>query len=561
MFDFSFFSDKPVHIRLSDGTVPGDGDFQIIKTGDNGKLRVSVKNVSGKPVCIKEIALCAGHADIPVDTEFYGEGYHMLSQYRGNMKTVQVIGMYGNDKDFFHLPDNPHDKDLHITYYLLDLEWKNQPPEQNPPPGINPLPGNCTQSATPHTLLAFTSCYKFLGKFRFGVNCLEAVMDTEDLSLYPGQSWDMEELAVFTGADPHELYDALAAAINQNHPPMISAKIPTGWCSYYCVGSMSPQEIYKNAGAMAERIPELEMIQIDAGLNPCDGDWLTWRFDDDLKTACEKVRAKGVAAGGYCSPFLVDFKSKLFAEHRDWLIQDEEGNPTNRRSHKKDWCILDGTHPQARAFLKKIMRYMHDECGLRYFKLDFLAYGALPAGKHYDETKTSVEAFRMGMAAMLEEIAHDSFVLACNAPFWPCLGLAHANRSTNDIFRDWKHVGGNALEQFYRNWQHRKLWINDPDCILLEKLELVRMKNGAPSPRPSLLSDDEFEFHKAFAVASGGMILSGDLLYEISDRNIDTLKKMMSVMGEAAAFDSTLFEIGRFKTKNLICLFNWQDTG
>jgi len=30
-------------------------------------------------------------------------------------------------------------------------------------------------------------------------------------------------------------------------------------------------------------------------------------------------------------------------------------------------------------------------------------------------------------------------------------------------------------------------------------------------------------------------------------------------MGEAAVFDSTEFEVGRFGSKDLICLFNWQD--
>lgn len=203
---------------------------------------------------------------------------------------------------------------------------------------------------------------------------------------------------------------------------------------------------------------------------------------------------------------------------------------------------------------------MHDCCGLRYFKLDFLSYGALPAGVHYDNGKTSVEAFRMAMTAMIEEIADDSFILACNAPFWPCLGLAHANRTTNDIFRDWKHVRGNALEQFYRNWQHRKLWINDPDCVLLDKLDIVRLKDNAPVVRPCTLTIDEFEFHKAFIIACGGMVLSGDLLYEISGKNIDVLKKMMNAAGEAAVFDSRKFEIGRFRTKNLVCLFNWDDS-
>jgi alpha-galactosidase len=537
MFNGFINSGTPVSIRLTDGSSPKTGDFEIKHNWTGEKLHVSIKNISKNPVRIKEIALRAGEAGIPAETEFYAEGYHMLSQYRGNMREMQIVGGYGTDKSFFYLPDNPYDKDNKIVYYLLELT----------------LNGECA-------LLAFTSCHKFLGKFRFKENYLEIIMDTEDLNLFPGQVWDMEEFAVFTGKKLSVLYDKLAQEINRNHPPLVSSRIPTGWCSYYCVGSLKPQELYKNAQAMAKRIPELEMIQIDAGLFTHDGDWLDWQYEDSLADACKKVRAAGVDAGGYCSPFLVDFKSKVFAEHPDWLVKDEEGNPTNRLSHKKDWCILDGTHPEARSYLKKIVRYYHDECDLRYFKLDFLSYGALPAGKRYDETKTSIEAYRMGMTAILEEIAEDSFILACNAPFWPTLGLAHGNRTTNDIFRDWKRVGMNALEQFYRNWQHQKLWINDPDCIVLEKLEIIRYRNGVPDPRPCTLTDDEFEFHKAFAIACGGMILSGDLLYEISDKNIEVLKKMINNMGEAAVFDSSKFEIGRFKTKNLICLFNWDDT-
>ncbi|MCL2879475.1 MAG: alpha-galactosidase [Treponema sp.] len=539
MLNASFFYDKAVQIRLTDGSQANAADFNIVNKWNGEKLRVSIKNISGTPSRIREIVLFAGRAEIPAETEFYGEGYHMLAQYRGNMNETEVIGAYGSDREFFHLPDNPYDGDLNIVYYLLRLTLGGA-----------------------HSLLAFASCNKFLGKFRFKQNYLEIVMDTENLILNPGQSWEMEELAVFSGSNCADLFDKLAAAINQNHPPLkpVTKEIPTGWCSYYCVGRMEPSELYKNAEAMAERIPELEMIQIDAGLNTCDGDWMDWRFDDDLSVACRKVREAGVKAGGYCSPFIVDFQSKLFVEHRDWLVRDEDGNPTNRLCHKKDWCILDGTHPGARSYLKKIMRYMHDDCGLRYFKLDFLSYGALPAGRRYDETKTSVEAFRMGMIAMLEEIADDSFVLACNAPFWPCLGLAHANRTTNDIFRDWKHAGGNALEQFYRNWMHQKLWINDPDCVVLEKLDIIRLRDGLPSKRPCTLTDDEFDFHKAFIIACGGMVLSGDLLYEISQQNINILKKMMGAMGEAAVFDSDKFNIGRFKKKNLICLFNWDDS-
>ena len=533
----------PLEIRLTNGQPAASGDFAITKTysAKGDRLRVNIKNISAKPQRIKEIAVIAGQAPIPPDTKYYGEGYHMLCQYRGDMQSTEIIGAYGSDKKFFHLADNPHDKDLQLTYYLLEL----------------------TYAKGGHTLLAFASCHKFLGKFRFGTNYVEAVMDAEDLLLQPGQAWDMEELAAFTGSHSPTLYDLLANAINQNHPPMKyheAGKIPVGWCSYYCVGVFSPEAIYQNAEAMAARIPELEMIQIDAGLQAKNGDWSGWKFDDDLAAACKKVREKGVIAGGYYSPFIVDKDSNLAKNHPDWLVKDEEGNPTNRRCYKKDWFILDGSHPEARQNLKKLIRYMYDECGLRYFKLDFLSYGALPAGRRYDETITSIEAYRMGMKAMLEEVGDDSFVLACNAPFWPTLGLAHGNRSTNDIFRAWKQVRGNALEQFYRNWQHQKLWVNDPDVIVLEKLDITRRDTaGGQVMRPSILTDAEFEFHKAFAIACGGMILSGDLLHEISDANIEVLKKMVNAMGEAAVFDSTEFEVGRFNTKGLICLFNWQD--
>ena len=545
MLQSSDFHNIPVEVRLVDGRILGAADLAITKiynaTGD--KLRVTIKNTSAEPVEVAEIALIPGQAPIPKETKYYGEGYHMLCQYRGDMENTEIIGNFGSDKKFFSFPDSPHDKGLNIVYGLLTL----------------------TFGEGGHTLFAFASCHKFLGKFRFGTNYVEAVMDAEGLVLQPGQAWDMEELVVFSGEKSAPLYDQLAAAINANHPPMAyheEGKIPTGWCSYYCVGQFDPEAIYQNARDMAERIPELEMIQIDAGMTRPNGDWQNWQWPDDMAAACEKVRAAGVTPGGYYSPFIVEDTSDVAKNHPEWLVHGEDGKPTNALSYKKSWYILDGSHPGARENLRKLIRYYYDECQFRYFKLDFLSYGALPAGKRYDQTKTSVEAYRMGMKAMLEEVGPDSFVLACNAPFWPTLGLAHGNRSTNDIFRAWKQVRGNALEQFYRNWQHQKLWINDPDVVVLERLDITRTgKDGAPSLRPCTLTDPEFEFHKAFAVASGGMILSGDLIGQLSDENIKVLKKMKTFMGEAATFDSDAFEIGRFKTKNLICVFNWDDEG
>lgn len=520
-----------VHVRLTDNK---DATcIAVTKCLTGNRLRVTLKNTGTEPVKIREVALFADTLPLPEPVKFYGEGYHMLSQYRGTSDSIEVIGSYGDDKTFFNLPDNPYDKDLFILYYLMEFQYGDR-----------------------YDLLAFTSCESFLGKFRFRHDYLEIIQDTENISLMPGCTWNLEELSLFSGTDGKTLYHQLASTINSNHPPMKFGSIPTGWCSYYCMGAMDPQGLYENAAAMASRIPELKMIQIDAGTATTDGDWLVPRFSEDLAEICRKVREHGVEAGGYFSPFIVNFSSDLYREHPDWLVKDESGNPTNRCSHNKNWCILDGSHPEARAYLRKIARYMHDECGLRYFKLDFLSYGALPAGKRYDNNMTSVQAYRLAMKAIVEEVGADSFILACNAPFWPTLGLCHGNRTTNDIFRDWKHVSKNALEQFYRNWQHQRLWINDPDCILLEKLD-VKRRNGV---KPCTLTESEFEFHKAFAIASGGMILSGDLLYQLSEENIAVLRTMIENMGESAVFDDDQFQIGRFREKRLLCLFNWESS-
>jgi len=264
---------------------------------------------------------------------------------------------------------------------------------------------------------------------------------------------------------------------------------------------------------------------------------------------CGCIRAWGRM--DYQIPDYVD--SELAKNHPEWMVQ-ENGKPTSDYSHNPNWYILDGSHPGAVEYLRKIIRWMRDDCGLRYFKLDFLAYGALPVGERYDKNMSAVESYRAGMRAMIEEAGEDSFILACNSPFWPTLGLCHGQRVTNDILRQWKLVSGNARELFYRNWQHQNLWINDPDCVVLERIDITR-SNGRV--RECTLTDAEFEFHKAFALCCGGMILSGDLLDSISEKSVDILKRLTDNMGEAAFFDSDDFTVGRFKEKPFICLFNW----
>ncbi len=528
-------------VRTKECTVmpPEQYEAQCFWEGDS--LRVCITNTGNHIVSVKEIALFAGETGFSPSTPFYGEGFQMLCQYRGTLEAPECIGQYGTDRTFFHFPDTPFNQDLWTVYNLLLL-------------------APCGED---DQLAAFTSCQRFGGEFRFRGGYLEIVMNTEEMLLAPGETWELEEITLLSGNDREALYDAIAKRIALHHPPLHwDGPIPTGWCSYYCLRPMTAEGLYRNARAMKERIPELGRLQIDGGYEAHNGDWLVPNpaLGADMPTICSTIRDIGMEPIGYLSPFVVDEQSDVYHEHPDWLITDEENRPDNRIGHKSDWYVLDVTHPEARAYLADIVRVMHDDWGMRYFKLDFLAYGALPGQKRHDSTKTSVEAFRMGMRTITNLVRQDSFILGCNAPFWPQLGLVHANRATNDIYRAWKQVGGNALEQFCHNWQHNRLWINDPDCVLLEPLDFDYISHGIRQIKKSELTPDEFQFHRAVILASGGMILSGDLLDRVSDQSLHVLRLLMRTAGEAAVFDDDSFSIGRIRSKHIICIFNFENT-
>jgi len=543
----------PALIRLADCTEIPENQFEergiVFKKQPhyNGDTTIiSITNKSGVPLKIKEVVLFAGKLDIPEDTEFYAEGFRMLAQFHGKLNEPKLIGSYGSDVDFFPLHTSVFDRDKTLCNNVFNL-----------------LP-----EGKPYALIGFTSINKYAGMFRFSGNYLECFMDTEDLVLYPNRTWEMEELAVLEGDDNDELYVQLGHYINLNHPRLKYHEIPLGWCSYHCCGGVNVNVIGEQAKAMAERIPELERIQIDAGYSggPLRAERGSPGAANYLITVCNKVRETGMEAAGYWNPFVVRPNSPILAEHPDWCVQNEDGTPWTTRGER---AVLDGTHPEARQYMRYYINWMHKTCGIRYFKLDFTEYGALPGGVRYDTTKTRIEAYRMAMEEMLRDVRADSYILNCNAPFWPGIGMSHGNRTTNDIHRKWNTFKMNALEQFCRNWQHNVLWINDPDGVELTQTGKMSLdENGNKTYRDSAaLTNDEFEFHKAFIIACGGMVMSGDLLDELPDSGINALKKMIAVRGEAARFDYSVkggreFKIGRKNVSDgskLVCVFNWDD--
>jgi len=139
----------------------------------------------------------------------------------------------------------------------------------------------------------------------------------------------------------------------------------------------------------------------------------------------------------------------------------------------------------------------------------------------------------------------DGFVLGCNHPIWPSLGLLHGSRSSNDIKRNWERIETTARQNLSRNWQNGRLWWNDPDAVVLT----------------GDLSEEELRFHATSIYASGGMILSGDDLTKISPERLAMLKRLLPPTGVSATFEDESMKVGMVKLAGvrMVAIFNWKN--
>jgi alpha-galactosidase len=516
----------PADVRLEGQ--PRNVSLEVSRRGMGDLFRAEVVNKGEDPVRVKEVVLFRVPHTLPPETKIYGEGFQMLSQTGGTLGKPVNLGGHTDRKHY----KMPQPDDATVVYGLLTIA---------PPDGER-------------LLLGFTSCRRFVGRFHLRNDSLEAVLDTEGLTLKPGERWELEEYLVTSGPDRAKLLDQFAGAIEKNHPPRKFASVPTGWCSWYCFGpSVTATQVLANLDVIVGDVPALKYIQLDDGYQRAMGDWLEVgkAFDGGVREVLAQVRKKGFEPAIWVAPFIAEKNSHVFQQHPDWFIKDASGRPlaadrvTFGGWRRGPWYALDGTHPEVQKHFESLFRTMRQDWGCTYFKLDANFWGTMHGGRLHDPQATRVEAYRRGMEAILRG-AGESFILGCNHPLWPSLGLIDGSRSSGDISRKWPVFARTARENLARNWQNGRLWWNDPDCAVLS----------------GDLTEDEYRFHATAIYASGGLILSGDDLTKIPADRLAMLRKLLPPTGVAATFADESLRVGRVSLpgREAVCLFNADDS-
>ncbi|MBR3423422.1 MAG: alpha-galactosidase [Clostridia bacterium] len=483
-------------------------DNILVKIEKRGAESVAlVTNAGAAPVRPGEIAVLSVDHGYSPDAPIYGEGYQMLSQYRGTVGAPRNI-TYLSDKDHYRLPQ----RDGFNTVYNLFT--------------VKTAEGNCD-------LYVFTSCRRFNGKIQWNEETLEMVLDLENVEIAPGETVETEYFTVMKDVDSSFAFSETGRLISAHHPKRALPERPAGWCSWYCFGpKVTKDDVDRNTDFISKNLPELKYIQIDDGYQEYMGDWLyvSPKFGD-LGSVLAKINENGCESAIWVAPFIAQAESRVFREHPEYFVKDEKGAPLSSGEFTYEgwrygpWYMLDGVNPGARGYLTHVFRTMREKMNIKYFKLDANVWGCFKNGVRYRDDATSVEAYREGMEAIFEGAGEDAVILGCNAPMWPSIGSVNAMRISGDLARDIKTIRMLSQEITLRGWMNGVFWVNDPDVFTVI------------NQRGSDLTDNEIRIHKCLMFVSGGMMLSGDDMTEYTKENLRDAEILLGTPDAAPEVD------------------------
>jgi alpha-galactosidase len=495
-------------LPLDDRSIEGHGvalSAHVEAREGKSIVRASVSNCRGGPIHLDSIRfhITTGFpADAPA--RFFKHGYQSWSASH-----PVAVGIYTHRRD-----------DLSRIAKVNHQSEVNRP--QDAPEGATSEQFSIVESeSSPQRFLAgFIGAAHQLTTITVRIpNHVMARALLDDTVLQNGEEREIEPLAFWrSNESAARMASHFAAMLGDTMRARTGAPYQRGWCSWYhYFHSISEDAIRSNLHALKDLRSEfpIDVVQLDDGYQAALGDWdrTNAKFPGGLKKLAGEIRDAGFIAGIWSAPFLAARDSQLMREHGDWFIRHGETGEPLRAGYNPNWTssddkyayALDPGHPEFSAHLERLFRTVVEDFGYQYLKLDFL-YAAAAEGSRQDPAMTRAEMLRRGLEAIRRGAGERAFILGCGCPLGPAVGIVDGMRIGPDVAPYWGATAGATGEPgtalaidaiLARSFIHRRLWLNDPDCLMLRAKE-------------TRLTIDEREALAWTIAASGGMLLISD---------------------------------------------------
>jgi len=355
-----------------------------------------------------------------------------------------------------------------------------------------------------------------------------------------GGSFESDVLELSFAPNALEGLRRYARDLQAFHQPSIPSQVPIGWCSwYFYYPNITEEEVLKNLEFLAQHLKPfgLEYVQIDDGWQGpgphhvwC-GDWeANEKFPHGMKWLADQIHKRGLKAGLWLAPFVISRNSVVHREHPEWLLRDR-GGEILRMGNSRGEFILDPTHPEAAQWLRELFQRITRDWGYDYVKIDFLYYLTAHDSARFHSGEMAVQAYRKALGIIREAVGDKTFVLGCGAPLLPSIGLVDGMRIGADVAASYGGILRPVWDTATRFYLHRRLWLNDPDCLVVRE----PMTPGEAQTWASIVG------------LSGGLTITSDKMYALPPDRVAIVQSVLPVY-PAGAVPLDLFQVEKRPT-------------
>ena len=333
----------------------------------------------------------------------------------------------------------------------------------------------------------------------------------------------------------------------------------------------------------------IDYIQLESGWQESPGNLSINRdrFPGGMTSVVEQIHANGFKAGICIDPFSIEPNSKLIQKHPEVCLRsiNREKTPSEDNEPQTDvlndlvevhlpgrgvpLAILDVSHPQTQAHVKKVIKQLVDEWGYDLIKADLSSYTSgmmsiAPNVTWHDSSLTSAELYRLAVRLLTEAVeAVKSEVILAGYNVIECVGIG--NFSLNYPLLRQKYVDNsdswhqqNGTKQRVSRYAgylnaHKTLWNHAYGDLVVDE------------PRPI----NEAIVEMTAAALSGATVSCANSPTTFSIPRAELVAKLFPLSGDAATpidrYDEPFPQIWHLPVKtqreswNLIGIFNWKD--